>query len=144
MARIQDAFADLPPEIGFKLENVEYFRESFGNESADLCFGKLKAHVCLDRGSLEVEILIPGEPKKPVFLGVLMEHWGFIAKSDDKITNVREFFRQQQAQLLALGETLAKGEIPEYIKELQPSDDQNENWRRFVAYQEKLQKVQKQ
>lgn len=144
MARLQEAFADLSPEIGFNLENVQYYPESFGNESADLCFGKLKASVCVDRGSLEVDLLIPGQPKKPVFLGVLMDHWGFIAKSNDKVANVREFFRQHQAQLLALGESLAKGEIPQYIKELLPSDDQNENWRRFVACQEKMQKAQKQ
>ena len=137
MERVREAFADVPPSVGFYLDNVKYHPEHFGNETASFAYGPIRASVCLDRGGLDVDIYIPSQPNKFVPLYALMECFDFQPKSKDPVLNFREFFRRDEYRLLRLGSTLAKGEIPLEFADLFPSDDQKENIRRLTAALEK-------
>lgn len=133
MDRVQEAFSDVPPEIGFCLDNVKYHAQHFGNETASFAYGPIRASVCLDRGGLDVDVHIPGKPNKFVPLGALMERYGFEPTSKDSVTNFREFFRYEERRLLELGVALVRGEIPFDVVDLFPSDDSEENIRRLTA-----------
>jgi len=132
--QIQAAFADFPDSVGFKLENVRDYPEAFGNqETMDFVFGKLRARVAYDRGELWFDILVPNQPKKTIGLSGLMERYNFSAKSPSVVTNLHDFFKCEQNRMLALGESLARSEVPPDVADLLPSDDPDENLRRMVA-----------
>jgi hypothetical protein len=137
MDRVQEAFSDTSPEVGFYLDNIKYHPQHFGNETASFAYGAIRARLCVDRGGLDVDVYVPRQPQKFVPLYALMERFKFQPESKDHVVNFREFFRRDEQRLLELGSALAKGEIPSEIADLFPSDDPQENIRRLTAALEK-------